>query len=93
MSNAFSVKFIVSIFDLIEWMRDISLCLGLTYPNLLYLFSCRLMARREKDREERQQVIAGTSGRDRPTPLPNRPQVAPRKSVRAVPSSSDAGES
>ena len=50
------------------------------------------MARREKDREERQQVIAGTSGRDRPTPLPNRPQVAARKSVRAVPNSSDPGE-
>lgn len=32
----------------------------------------RLMARREKDKEERQQEIAGTSSRDRQTALPHR---------------------
>ena len=53
----------------------------------------RLMARREKDREERQQEIAGNSGRDRPAPLPNRPLGAARKSVRMPPNQSvEAGE-
>ena len=55
----------------------------------------RLIARREKDREERQQELAGVGSRDRPSVLPSRPIGIPRKTSKQNigPSSSSSSSS
>ena len=50
----------------------------------------RLMARRERDREERQQEISGTGNRDRPLTLPARPIALTRKISKQGPGSSSS---